>query len=621
MVMTKPMVFFSWQRLSFKVALCCGSVIIMTVYGVISVKSVYGDDNPLTATPKEQSHACHSSEFDTLMASRTFPLTINDQSQPSSPLAHTVPLRLQACLNGIIQLEDRNPQQTIVVSPQTFPELWQAATNASEALAKPFPTIHESARAAKVPIFMYHDILPRKEVFFDVTPEELEDHFKYIQTQGLTPISLDLLLDHLQKGIPLPEKPILLSFDDGYGGHYDYVYSLLKKYNYPAVFSVYVKKMEGKTARSSLTWEQLKEMAADPLVTIASHTISHPRDLRDLSDDELFQEIIRSKQIFEEELKIPIKYFTYPEGKFDARVKQWTIAAGYQMALSMDDSNEIFAGQSPDLLSIGRFGQSQLRVISPEAWGGYPGEALNGGFDFTAEITKREHQIGDVGLIIINGGRPSTIHANSRYQVSEIIAGTDAIAAVDGAFFSLKYLDSNVMIGPVMSQGEEFIPGNASENPRLAGRPLVLISDQWVKFLPFDANRHNTWEGIQGESDDGQLITDAFVSAAWLVKDSQAQSYESFGNLFDFHVPRHRAFWGIHRSGQPMIGVSTSPVDSIELGQILQSLGFREAVMLDSGASTSLAYQGESLVGYIPRPVPHVVVLYPSLSSLLGTKQ
>ncbi|MGK7939230.1 MAG: hypothetical protein AB4062_03565 [Crocosphaera sp.] len=49
---------------------------------------------------------------------------------------------------------------------------------------------------------MYHDILPEKEVLFDLTPEELESHFKYIQEQVLTPISLDFLLEHLQKGIP-----------------------------------------------------------------------------------------------------------------------------------------------------------------------------------------------------------------------------------------------------------------------------------------------------------------------------------------------------------------------------------------------------------------------------------
>lgn len=379
--------------------------------------------------------------------------------------------------------------------------------------------------------------------------------------------------------------------------------------------------MDGKTKRTSLTWEQLKEMSIDPLVTIASHTISHPRDLRLLSDDQLFQEIIISKKILEEKLGIAIRYFTYPEGKLDPRVKQWVMSGGYEMAFSMDDNKEIFAGDSPDLLTIGRFGQSQIQQVINQAWGGYPTAKLPDEFDFLAPIRKFDHQIEGTNLIIISGGKPSTIHADSRYQVPEIIKGTEAIAAVDGAFFSLEYLDSNVMIGPVMSQGKTFIPGNKSENPLLNGRPLVLISDQWVRFIPFDANRHNTLNGIQTEFEDGELITDVFVAAAWLVKNSQPQPRENFGNLFDFDVPRHRAFWGIHQSGQPMIGVSKDPVDSVKLGRILQKLGFREAVMLDSGASTSLAYHGESLVAYIPRPVPHVVTLLPQWELLVSQQE
>ncbi|WP_107666372.1 polysaccharide deacetylase family protein [Cyanothece sp. BG0011] len=609
------------QWFSFKLALGCGSGLIMTLYSLILLNLVYNDNltakNRLTSAQLQQEKNCQSATVDSSADYSKLGLSIHSSPEAMGRVFSNNPLNLQDCLKGVIS----NHKQPLNISPTTLPELWKAAEKASQTVAKPFPYIHESARAAKVPIFMYHDILPKKEVFFDVTPEELENHFKYIREQGLTPISLDFLLEHLQKGIPLPDKPILLSFDDGYGGHYDYVYPLLKKYNYPAVFSVYVTKMDGKTARSSLTWEQLQQLADDPLITIASHTITHPRDLRELSDDELFQEVMMSKEILEKKLGIPIKYFTYPEGKHDARVKQWALAAGYKMALTMSNEEEIFVGESPDLLSIGRFGQSQLQVVSPQAWGGYPGEHLEGGFNFTANITKREHKIDGVELIIINGGKPGTIHADSRYQVPEIMATSEAVAAVDGGFFSLKYLDSNVMIGPVMSQGGEFVPGNKSENPRLNGRPLVLISDQWVKFVPFDADSHNSWPGVAAESDDGEFITDAFVGAAWLVKDSLAQPYESFGNLFDFHVPRHRAFWGIHRSGQPMIGVSKNPVDSIKLGKILQQLGFRDAVMLDSGASTSLAYEGESLVGYTPRPVPHVVILLPSVSSLLETTE
>lgn len=483
-------------------------------------------------------------------------------------------------------------------------------TNSTPSLLR----IHPQARLAKVPIVMYHDIIAEKEVFFDVTPEELEADFKLIQENGLTPISLDLLMQHLKDGVPLPEKPILLTFDDGYGGHYDYVYPLLKKYGYPAVFSIYVTKMEGKTARSSVTWEQLQEMAKDPLVTITSHTVTHPRDLRELSDDELFAEVTLSKQILEKRLGIPINYFTYPEGKYDARVKQWAIAAGYKAALSMNDLDEHFAGESPDLFSIGRFGQSSLESVLDDAWGGYPVAKTDGGFDFNGEIRKHEVVVDGNPIVFVTGGRPMTIHADSRYQVPEIIEGTGAEAAVDGGFFSLKYLTSNVMIGPVMGHNTgEFIPGYEGETPRLDGRPLVLISHNWVKFIPFDHTKHNTLEGIIEESTDLSIITDAFVGAAWLVKNGQPQPAEAFGTLFDFDANRHRAFWGINQAGQPVVGVTRTLVDSVTLGKMLHKVGLRDAIMVDSGASTSLAYQGESLVHYTPRPVPHVVALFPSL--------
>lgn len=480
----------------------------------------------------------------------------------------------------------------------------------------PWPDISERARLAKVPVMMYHDILPKKQVFFDVTPEEFEQHLRLIQEKGVTPISFEQLVTHLRTGLPLPEKPILLTFDDGYGGHYEYVYPLLKKYGYPAVFSIYTSNIGQNTGRTHVNWEQLKQMAADPLVTIASHSVTHPADLREFPDDKLQMEVVESKRILETNLGIPIRYFTYPAGKYDARVARWVHAAGYQAALTMDDLDERFAGQSDNLLAIGRIGQSRLEDAIAQAWGGPKLPSWGGGFDFKASVELTKTTIDDTPLILISGGRPITIHANSRYQVPEILAGTEAVAAVDGGFFSLKFLDSNVMIGPVLSQsGNTFVPGNEGENPKLAGRPLVLISPQAVKFIPFDPLKHNTLDGIQAEMPN---VTDAFVAAARLVKDNQPQPPSTFGNLFDFNAARHRAFWGINQAGQPTIGVSTEPIGSVSLGVALAKAGLRDAVMLDSGASTSLAYKGESLVGYTPRPVPHVVALIPSQSAPNG---
>ncbi|MEM9924994.1 MAG: phosphodiester glycosidase family protein [Cyanobacteria bacterium P01_D01_bin.50] len=235
--------------------------------------------------------------------------------------------------------------------------------------------------------------------------------------------------------------------------------------------------------------------------------------------------------------------------------------------------------------------------------------SLQPGFNFSNPIQRIDTRVGNMPLTLISGGKPITIHADNRYQLEEVVArsGTNAIAAVDGTFFSLKYLNSNVMIGPVYSYStKKFIPGNKGENKILAGRPLVLISPYAVKYIPFEPDKHQTLKGIQAEMPE---VTDAFVGAAWLVKNGEPKPADYFNFLQGADGVRFRAFWGINKSGVPTIGVSAKKLDSPRLGKVLTEAGFLDAVMLDSGASTSLVYKGQSLVGYTPRPVPHAVAL------------
>ena len=63
--------------------------------------------------------------------------------------------------------------------------------------------------------------------------------------------------------------------------------------------------------------------------------------------------------------------------------------------------------------------------------------------------------------------------------------------------------------------------------------------------------------------------------------------------------------------GQPVVGATHAQIDAVGLGELLKQAGFYNAVMLDSGASTSLVYQGESLIGFESRTVPHAVALVP----------
>ncbi|MGD1913960.1 MAG: phosphodiester glycosidase family protein [Rivularia sp. (in: cyanobacteria)] len=250
---------------------------------------------------------------------------------------------------------------------------------------------------------------------------------------------------------------------------------------------------------------------------------------------------------------------------------------------------------------------SPIQAVVPI--GGAIALSLQPGFNFSNPIQRIDTTVGNIPLTLISGGKPITIHADSRYQLEEVVAksGTNALAAVDGTFFSLKFLNSNVMIGPVYSYStNKFVPGNKGENKKLAGRPLVLISPYALNYIPFEPDKHNTLKGIQAEMPG---VTDAFVGAAWLVENGEPKPADYFNFLQGADGVRFRAFWGMNKLGIPVIGVSAKKLDSARLAKVLTEAGFQDAVMLDSGASTSLVYKGQSLVGYTPRPVPHAVAL------------
>lgn len=484
-----------------------------------------------------------------------------------------------------------------------------------------FPQISDRARAAKIPIIMYHDITAVKDVDWDVTPEELEKHFQTLQEGGYTPITMDRMVNHLRTGAQLPEKPVLLTFDDNYVGQYKYAFPLLQKYNYPAVWSVHTRFVGTAGQKPKATWDQLREMQKSGLITVASHTVNH-LNMKNLSNAEIEREVLESKKVLEKELGIPIDYFTYPEGDFTERAKDKVKEVGYKAALSMslDPRQERSANESDDLLAIMRFGQSRFSEAIEQASSGASASQFSllptissGVINFTTPVEKSKVTIDGLPLTLVSGGRAVTAHADKRAQVAEILAMTPrAIAAVDGGFFSLERIDGNTMIGPVMSQFSSnagiFNVGNKGENPLLNGRPLVLISPTTIKFIPFNAAKHSSLESVRAELAD---VTDAFVGAGWLVRDGKPQSAESFGKLYGFDASRDRAFWGIDRAGRPVIGVTMEMIDSVGLGKILAKAGLQDAVMLDSGASAALAYRGKSVMAYEPRPVPHIVALLP----------
>ena len=130
-----------------------------------------------------------------------------------------------------------------------------------------------------VPIVMYHEIKTYKLGKDVISPFEFESDLQYLQKNGFTTITITDLINYVYKDTPLPEKPIVLSFDDGYLTTYRYAFPLLKKYNMKMVLSVIGKNSEDFTRihddnldYSHVTWSQLRELVESGLVEVQNHT-------------------------------------------------------------------------------------------------------------------------------------------------------------------------------------------------------------------------------------------------------------------------------------------------------------------------------------------------------------
>lgn len=120
-----------------------------------------------------------------------------------------------------------------------------------------------------MPVLMYHHMVPDGEVCNDmtVTPAKFRADLDIILDLGYTPV----LPHELTSGEELPEKPILITFDDGYRSNYRLLYPILQEYGVKACVSVIVL-MPDLPTDNFCTWDELREMTDSGLVEIGSHT-------------------------------------------------------------------------------------------------------------------------------------------------------------------------------------------------------------------------------------------------------------------------------------------------------------------------------------------------------------
>jgi peptidoglycan/xylan/chitin deacetylase (PgdA/CDA1 family) len=215
-------------------------------------------------------------------------------------------------------------------------------------------------------VLMYHKVndLPGNPLSMPVAL--FEEQMAQLRDLGYTVVDLEAVLEHYATGTPLPERPVLITFDDGYRDNLAHAAPVLERYRYPAVIFVPIGYLDDPRPlpheerlamrgliNGTLDWGELRELEAAG-VRVESHGISH-RPLASLELDEATREIVLSKLRLEDQLGRPVRSFAYVKGS-EAHYKPVHLSllrqAGYEVAFtSVSGAN----GPTADPLRLHRY--------------------------------------------------------------------------------------------------------------------------------------------------------------------------------------------------------------------------------------------------------------------------
>ncbi|MCL2514235.1 MAG: polysaccharide deacetylase family protein [Oscillospiraceae bacterium] len=231
--------------------------------------------------------------------------------------------------------------------------------------------------AVQLPIIMYHGILKdtKRCGQYIITPEILDEDLKHIKEAGFNTVVVGDLINYVYMDAPLPEKPIMITFDDGFLNNYAYAYPLLLKYDMKAVISFIgintdeeSVKTDNSVAYSYITWRHINEMAASGHVEFQNHSYN----LHDLNKgrkgvrkrsgepsekylNEIRADIMKFQERIAENTGITPTAYTYPFGEFNRESEELLKKEGFLCSLICASVINSIDKNPECLYKLGRF--------------------------------------------------------------------------------------------------------------------------------------------------------------------------------------------------------------------------------------------------------------------------
>jgi len=187
------------------------------------------------------------------------------------------------------------------------------------------------AREMRAIALTYHDITPKKSVWFDCTPAELQSQISWLKARGAHFARPEEIEQFVRGKGRIPPRTVLITFADNYLGFYKYALPTLTKNRIPSIQFVHSGYVGSPVGRPKMNWSQLAECIRQG-VTIGSQTVTH-RQVTGLTPAEVVKEFADSQSQLQFRLGQPVRYLAYPDGKHNATA-QTTAARFYDFAFA-----------------------------------------------------------------------------------------------------------------------------------------------------------------------------------------------------------------------------------------------------------------------------------------------
>ncbi len=233
--------------------------------------------------------------------------------------------------------------------------------------------------SVQLPIIMYHSVVKdmKKASKYEIPVEVLEKDFVYLRQQGYNTIFMKDLIDFVYYHYPLPDKPILITFDDGYYNNLVYLKPLLEKYKMRAVISIVGNYIDRYSALDDknlnyamLDWDDVRELAQCEYVELQNHSYDlHAEKGRKGASRkkgetvEAYQKILENdlskmQQLLKENCGIEATTFTYPLGQISPESEEVIKKMGFQASLSCYERMNTITSDPECLYQLNRYNRS-----------------------------------------------------------------------------------------------------------------------------------------------------------------------------------------------------------------------------------------------------------------------